>query len=311
MKRFLALLLAAMMLLSLTACGGEDEKPSGSNDDPPAIGQQQEQNTPDPGTDDPEETPDNGGEETGELSWDELDLPDGFPRLADTVSSFNIDDNGRYSFTWRNTDFETSEAKVNMMCEWANGAVTGGSNGKSTTWKIQNDRVNLIAAYSDEDKFMMLETSVTEGASLSSYLAAHSFTEEDFKPANFKEFSEITTSGEKFGGITQNGSFEIYIEDGTYKQEDAAAWYDAIIKRIVEISAANDSVISDLKNNPITTYDEYAEKNFNFGVPEYPSIGCYFASKLGGSKYVVKITAAYESEENLYRVEFQTMRLIF
>ena len=304
MKRFLALLLTAMMLLSLTACGGEENTPP-SEDKTPDSSQQQEQKPPEAD----KSVPDNGGAESGETPWEELDLPDGFPRLADMVSSFKVDDSGRYSFSWRDTDYATSEAKVNMMCEWANGTVNGSYNGRSTTWRIQNDRVDLIAAYSDADKFMMLETSVSEGSGLSSYLAAHTLAEDDFKPANFKAFSELTTSGEKFGGITQNGSFEIYIEDGTYKQEDAAAWCGGIIRRIVEVSAASDSVVSDLKNNPITTYDEYAEHNF--GVPEYPSIGCYFASELGGSRYVVKITAAYSNEENLYRVHLQTMRLIF
>ena len=63
MKKLLALLLAAMMLLSLAACGGDD-KPSGNEDNPPSSGQQQEQNTPDPdeGEDEPEGTPDDGGE---------------------------------------------------------------------------------------------------------------------------------------------------------------------------------------------------------------------------------------------------------
>ena len=48
MKKFLAILLAAMLLLSLAACGG-DKTPSGSEDNTPGS-QQQEQNTPDPGT---------------------------------------------------------------------------------------------------------------------------------------------------------------------------------------------------------------------------------------------------------------------
>ena len=65
MKKILALLLTLALLFSLAACGGgNDETPSGGNDDPPASGQQQEQNTPDPDPveDEPEETPDDGGE---------------------------------------------------------------------------------------------------------------------------------------------------------------------------------------------------------------------------------------------------------
>ena len=65
MKKILALLLTLALLFSLAACGGgNDETPSGGNDDPPASGQQQEQNTPDldPVEDEPEETPDDGGE---------------------------------------------------------------------------------------------------------------------------------------------------------------------------------------------------------------------------------------------------------
>lgn len=64
MKKLFALLLPLALLFSLAACGGGgDEKPP-SNDDPPASGQQQQQNTPDPdeGEDEPEQTPDDGGE---------------------------------------------------------------------------------------------------------------------------------------------------------------------------------------------------------------------------------------------------------
>jgi len=65
MKKFLALLLVAMMMLSLVACGGGGDDKTPSNDDKtPSSSQQQEQNTPDPDPveDEPEETPDAGGE---------------------------------------------------------------------------------------------------------------------------------------------------------------------------------------------------------------------------------------------------------
>ena len=55
MKKLFALLLALVMVLSLAACGGGDEK-TPSNDDKTSgsIGQQ-EQNTPDPVEDEPDE----------------------------------------------------------------------------------------------------------------------------------------------------------------------------------------------------------------------------------------------------------------
>ena len=59
MKKLLALLLVLVISFSLVACGGNDEKLSGNNDDSPASGQQQEQNIPNPGTNEP----DNGGSE--------------------------------------------------------------------------------------------------------------------------------------------------------------------------------------------------------------------------------------------------------
>jgi len=66
MKRLVALLLTMMMVLTLAACGGKEEEKTPSNDDKaPSSSQQQEQNTPDldPVEVEPEETPDDGGEE--------------------------------------------------------------------------------------------------------------------------------------------------------------------------------------------------------------------------------------------------------
>ena len=63
MKRWFALLLALVLLFSLAACGGE--KAPSDEEKTPSSSQQQEQNTPnpDPVEDEPEETPDDGGEE--------------------------------------------------------------------------------------------------------------------------------------------------------------------------------------------------------------------------------------------------------
>ena len=64
MKRWFALLLALALLFSLAACGGE--KAPGDEEKTPSSSQQQEQNTPDPtpAPDEPEQTPDEGSEET-------------------------------------------------------------------------------------------------------------------------------------------------------------------------------------------------------------------------------------------------------
>ena len=65
MKKLFALLLALLMVFSLAACGGgDDEKTPSSDDKTPSSSQQQQQNTPDPDPveDEPEETPDDGGE---------------------------------------------------------------------------------------------------------------------------------------------------------------------------------------------------------------------------------------------------------
>ena len=66
MKRWFALLLTLALIFSLAACGGGgDEKTPSNEDKTPSSSQQQEQNTPDPDPveDEPEETPDDGGEE--------------------------------------------------------------------------------------------------------------------------------------------------------------------------------------------------------------------------------------------------------
>lgn len=302
MKKILSVLLACMMLMSLTSCDLES-----------IVGELAEQNKQierNESTDEQNEDENISGNETSELSWDELELPEDFPKLSETVSSFEINSSGFYSFKWENTDYESSEAKVNMMCDWANGKITGSTVEKNTTWKIQNDRVNLTAAYSGDDKLFFLTTSVSEAKGLSAYIAVHSFTEDDFKPAGFTSYGELKTSGQDVGGITQNGAFDIHIEDGSYKKEDAVAWCDAIIKKLVEISAANDNKVKDLRGNFITSYEEYAEKDG--GIPDYPSIGCYFASELGNGKdYTVQIIAGYNASDGVYRVQFTTLSRIY
>lgn len=67
MKKMLAMALALAMVFSLAACGGgnDDPKPSGSEGNtPPSSSQQTEQpgNTPDPGTDESSDAPDDGVE---------------------------------------------------------------------------------------------------------------------------------------------------------------------------------------------------------------------------------------------------------
>ena len=65
MKRLLMLLLCVVLTLSLAACGGgDDEKTPSSDDKNPSSSQQQEDKTSeaDPVEDEPEETPDDGGE---------------------------------------------------------------------------------------------------------------------------------------------------------------------------------------------------------------------------------------------------------
>ena len=65
MKKLLSLLLTLVLIFSLAACGGGDDNKTPSNDDKtPSSSQQQEDKTPeaDPAEDEPEETPDAGGE---------------------------------------------------------------------------------------------------------------------------------------------------------------------------------------------------------------------------------------------------------
>lgn len=298
MKKIIALLLASVMLLSMTACDLSTILEL-------AMDAAEDADTGDSGGDETQP-----GEEQGDTtSWDSLDLPEEFPRLADSVDTFRYDESTEmYNFIWNSTDYATSEAMINTMNDWSNGKITGAVKGKITNWKIQNDRISLTASFDEDSGMFMIMTQVFGGTTLSAYLSAHTFTEDDFKPANFTEFGEIVTSGEKFGGLTQNGAFRIKIKDGTYSKDDAAAWCDAIIKRLVEISAASGGIVADLKNNAITSYSDYAANDG--GIPEYPAIGCYFVSKLDSKKYMVKIIAGYYAEENEYRVELSTMRFL-
>ena len=65
MKKWMAVLLAFALVISLAACGsGDDEQTPSSDDTTQSSSGQQEQNTPDPAPveDEPEQTPDAGGE---------------------------------------------------------------------------------------------------------------------------------------------------------------------------------------------------------------------------------------------------------
>lgn len=73
MKKLIAFALALMMALSLAACGssgGNDPKPSGSEDGTPSASQQVGRDTPDPGTDEPDNS---GGEEQTAVEWPTAD----------------------------------------------------------------------------------------------------------------------------------------------------------------------------------------------------------------------------------------------
>ena len=108
MKKIIALLLASVMLLSMTACdlstilelamdAAENAETGDSGDETR------------PGGDESDEV-------SGVKSWDELELPDGFPRLADSVDTFRYDESTEmYNFIWNSTDYATSEAMINTM----------------------------------------------------------------------------------------------------------------------------------------------------------------------------------------------------
>ena len=303
MKKILALLLAAVMLLSMTACdlstilelameAAESAETGDSGDETQ------------PGSDE-------GDAASGAKSWDELDLPDGFPRLADSVDTFRYDETTKmYNFTWNSTDYATSEAMINTMNDWSNGRITGAVKGMITNWKIQNDRINLTASFDESSGMLMIMTQVFGGTDLTAYLAAHTLTEEDFKPVNFTEFSNFITSGEKFGGLTQVCAFEISIKDGKYKKEDAAAWCDTILKCLGEISTANGAKgVTNMASETVVSYADYVAKEGK--EPEHPNIGGYFLAKLDGNNYSVQYMAGYNAETGTYRVQFQTMKRIY
>ncbi len=304
MKKILALLLASVMLLSMTACDlstilelamdAEENAETGDSDRDETQ---------------PDEEP--GDEVSDAKSWDELNLPAGFPHLADSVDTFRFDETTKtYNFTWNSTDYATCEAMINTMNDWSNGKITGSKVGKVTNWKIQNDRINLTAAFSEETGMFTLATQVFGGTDLVSYLAAHTLTEDDFKPANFTEFSKFITSGEKFGGLTQVGAFEICIKDGTYKKEDAVAWCDTLLKRLSEISIANGAKgVTNMASETVTDYADYVAKEGKESAS--PNIGGYFLTKLDGKKYSVQYMAGYNAETGTYRVQFQTMRRVY
>lgn len=304
MKKLFALLLASVMLLSMTACDLSTLLDL-------AMEAAENAETGDTGSE--ETQPDEGQGDTvsGGQSWDSLDLPDGFPRLAETVDAFRFDEETEmYNFTWNSTDYATCEAMINTMNDWSNGKITGSKVGKVTNWKIQNDRINLTASFDESSGMFMIITQVFGGTDLASYLAAHTLIEDDFKPANFTEFSKFITSGEKFGGLTQVGAFEICIKDGTYKKEDAVAWCDTILKRLSEISIANGAKgVTNMASETVTDYADYAAKEGKESAS--PNIGGYFLTVLDGKKYSVQYMAGYNAETGTYRVQLQTMRLVY
>jgi len=92
LKRLLTFLLCAAMALSLTACGGgDDEKTPSSDDKNPSSSQQQEDKTPeaDPVEDEPEETPDDGGE----VSLDNV-TDSNYASLAKELFGIDVDPEG-------------------------------------------------------------------------------------------------------------------------------------------------------------------------------------------------------------------------
>ena len=92
MKKIWIILLAAVMVLSLAACGGGDDEKTPSNDEKkPSSSGQQEQNTPDPdeGEDEPEETPDDGGEGSLDHVTDS-----NYAALAEELFGIDVDPQG-------------------------------------------------------------------------------------------------------------------------------------------------------------------------------------------------------------------------
>ena len=110
MKKLLALLLASVMLLSMTACDLSTILEL-------AMDTAENADTGDSGGDETQP-----GEEQGDTtSWDSLDLPNGFPRLAESVDTFRFDEETQmYNFTWNSTDYATAETMINTMNDWSN-----------------------------------------------------------------------------------------------------------------------------------------------------------------------------------------------
>ena len=93
----------------------------------------------------------NNGEEVGELQintkWNELNLPDGFPKLADGVTSI-VETEGGFMLSWNAMSLKDTEKMIKKLEEWSGLSIPLSLEVEGAkSWAAQRDDLSIAVNY--------------------------------------------------------------------------------------------------------------------------------------------------------------------
>lgn len=87
------------------------------------------------------------GEPTMNNAWSDLTLPDGFPKLAEGVTSFSNDIEGTYTFQWDVMPLEECEGIAGKLETWSGGVFELMEDPSAKNWFADTGKHNITLTY--------------------------------------------------------------------------------------------------------------------------------------------------------------------